>query len=174
MSIEEIRYAGVIASSILFIACVIFDLYKKKIPNQLIFPAMLIAFGWCVYLCTLNFWSGGLRFILFLAIFAFGASGLIGLGDIKLFMTLALLNPPTHILLSIAVAAILLVIVQLIKDPKKTWEKVKFSLFCLQTNTTAAMPKPEESKEKEQIPFVPYMALAYCIVYWGGRLFQCI
>lgn len=162
------------ATAILLLICSICDMLTERIPNKIIFPAMLISLGWCIYIFTVDAWSGGLRLLLCIAIFAFGALDLIGLGDIKVFMALALLNPPVKTLLSIAIGAIVFVVVQVIFFPKETWSRINFSIISLQSNNTKAIPKLKESDAKNKFQFVPCLMFGYGTLIIGGVLFGCI
>lgn len=162
------------ATAILLLVCSICDMVMERIPNKVIFPAMLISLGWCIYIVTTNAWSGGLRLLLCIAIFAFGALDLIGLGDIKVFMTMALLNHPVTTLLSIAVGAVAFVLVQMVSAPKETWNRIRFSLLSVRLHATKAIPKLEESTAEKRFQFVPCLMAGYGILILGGVLLKCV
>lgn len=162
------------ATAILLLICSICDMLTEKIPNKIIFPAMAISFGWCIYNITLCTWLGLIRLMLCIAIFAFGALELIGLGDIKVFMTMALLNSPIVTLLSIALGAIVFIVVQILFSPKKTLERINYSIFSLRLHNTKAIPKYGESAAENKFQFVPCLMFGYGILILGGVLFKCI
>ena len=151
-----------IISLILLLLASIIDVKTKKIPNMLTFPAILLGIIWIFYtsISTHIFTEMIFRLVLFVLIFFFGMTGLIGLGDIKLFMALSLLNSPFVLLSSIAIAGFLLVIVKLVQNPNETKQKMFSGIMMVRTKHIQKIDKDNNNT----VAFAPYITTSYLII----------
>ena len=148
-------------SALLLIVASIFDIKTGKIPNWLVVLFAAIAIGsFILSLILLADYTIFYRLILVIAVFLFGALRLIGLGDIKLIMVLALLNHPVTILLAVALACACVVCYALLKNPSQTRLQILSSLEILRTRST------KNATKNFRVPFAPALAIGYCVI--GG------
>jgi len=153
-------------SVVVLIVASIFDIKTRRIPNWLNFSAMLVSIGLSLWGVFGDEGSAQylVRFLLFISIFFFGSLRLMGMGDIKLLMALALLNTPLQLLLAIACGAVMLVGFSLLRNGRKTIERVRYSLI---TVSERQIPKPVED---ELIPFAPYLTAGYILISLIGGI----
>ena len=166
MAIPKLFWAEVALSAIVLVIATAFDLKKGQIPNVIVFPAMALAFALSVVgVCVKGFsWGYFSRYILTASVFFFGILRLMGMGDIKLIMTLSLCNSPLTIFAMLAVGAVLLVAVQAIKAPKETSDQIHYTLTTI---SAGALPK---ARNKKTIPFAPYLLMGYVAMQVAGGL----
>ncbi len=121
------------------------DIRTRRIPNWLTFAAAITG----LILTYIMDWREGIvRTIAVTAVFFAGATGCLGLGDLKLFMALTALQGVLPSLISIFIASCALLIVKVIKG------KYAVDMRRLRDADRAA--------EGERVPFAPYMLLGYC------------
>lgn len=100
----------------------IIDNKTSKIPNYISFPFIMMGFLWCLMFDITNVWSSLLAVI---GLFFFGMLGLMGIGDIKLLMGIALFCDYKVMLLTIIFSLLLLAITEFISAPKNTVDVIK-------------------------------------------------
>lgn len=134
-----------------------FDVITRKIPNWITFPAMLLGIGYSIYAREAII----AKIALVLFFFMFGALRYMGMGDIKLIMTLILLENPFLACLSVVVAAILAVITaECIKQGN-----TRNGLFVL--NAAMISKTLPKAREGARIPFAPCLLIGYLITKIG-------
>ena len=101
-----------------------FDWQKQIIPNGIVFPAIA---GVLVYqlICSRNDLPGSLFSLAIL--FVFGMTGIINMGDLKLWMLLAITLGFLPSALVLLCGLVLLTGYALIKEPKDNLSRLKFS-----------------------------------------------
>lgn len=154
--------AGLACSLILLATSCIVDIKTQRIPNWLVLSGLVAAIGITLYCCICyGIWLTALiRVVLFVCIFLFGMTRLIGMGDIKLLMVLSLLNEPVLLLLSVALACAILVVFQLIAKGKTAKDKVYMGMIMVLTKRKMNIEKTADNT----IPFAPYLLMGYVIV----------
>lgn len=158
----------IVICAALLLICTITDLKDRKIYNSVVFPVMLVGFLWVIAVSIAASYANLGRLLVFVGVFMFGATGLIGLGDIKLCMALSLLTPPIILLIVILAAEILLLTTQFLWAPAKTLEKVQVGLYAFRTR---GLSKLKKNVATEGIPFAPFLAISYYAVIAGGFIY---
>lgn|GEM_PF-702626 len=148
-------------SVILLIAASVADVRTKTIPNKITFPAMAIGLA-CILISaiTLHYYIAlVLRLVLFVLVFLFGMTGLIGLGDIKLIMALSLLNYPIIVLITVIAACVLLILIEVLLKPRETNRKITTGIVMVMTKRITKITKDN----KETVAFAPFLFFGYLI-----------
>ena len=154
--------SGLILSLLLLGPATYWDIREKRVPNFIVFPGIVAGLGLLVLKCI---YYGSLRvgisnLVLFVLLFLFGMTGLLGLGDIKLLMALALVNEPITLLIGIALACILIVVIQVIKEGKRILPKIWAGFGMILTKKLVSV-----AKNGDAIPFVPYFLIAFLVTF---------
>ena len=131
------------------------DVKEKKIPNWVTFPGMFIGL----------FLSGDFNEVLWkviglILIFFFGMLGLMGLGDIKLWMATCALTGFLQSCAIVIVAEILFLVAGYVRNRQETHNLFKLTLFDM------FYSKKVNFVEQNAYAFAPYMfisSIAYCI-----------
>ena len=133
MTEQMILEASVMGFTLMsFITACIYDIHTRKIPNILTFGS----------------WQEGIvRTLAITALFFVGATGCLGLGDLKLVMALTALQGVLPTLITLFIASSALLIVKVIKG------RYKVDMRRLKDADKAA--------EGEKVPFAPYMLVGY-------------
>lgn len=149
---------------VILTAASITDIKTKKIPNICTVPAYVIGL---VFACLISLREMGLRFVgsaIFFMIFAV-VFQVMGAGDVKLCMALIALCGIKTAMITVLIAACLMILYAVIKNRKNAISKLKNGAVALQTHTT------EQIKEtSERIPFAPYLLAGYIITSVGRIL----
>ena len=146
MTVEMIIQLAVIGYTFVVMAvAATLDIRTRKIPNWLTFAAAVTGLFFTYFI---DWREGIVRTIAITAVFFAGATGCLGLGDLKLFMALTALQGLLPSLISIFIASCSLLIVKVIKG------RYAVDMRRLKDSDKAA--------EGEKVPFAPYMLLGYC------------
>lgn len=133
------------------IAATIFDVKTRRIPNILTFPMIL-----CGLLATI-FLRPEMLFMSIIGIiisFFFSFIPGIGMGDIKLIMGLCFYINPIHVMLSLALASVLVFVRYTIKYP-----------WSIGTLIAALYPRaPEEKSAGNSVVFAPYLLISTLVI----------
>lgn len=151
-----------LALSLLILAIFsVVDQSTKRVPNAAVFSFMALSVVCLIIRECLIFQPSLLipRIVLFILLFFFGMTGLIGLGDIKLLMTLSLLNDPIRILLAVFIACVLVVIYAVVKSPRQTINRLQSFLQLFYLTKSAK----KSTTNRMRIAFIPYIAIGYVI-----------
>ena len=146
----------IILLSILIIASIC-DIRTQKIPNILILIGLILGF---LQLRNAGEWIIGAFFIILL--FFFSITGLIGNGDIKLWMVVSLFTGVLNSCFLMVLAIICFMIYGLFRYKKAAMRTYIDSLLLLQT-------KQPLKKDGIKIPFAPFMLCGYlilCLLLW--------
>lgn len=106
---------------LILVIAAIWDYFYRKIPNWLICLGLII--GWLFSTCSIPE-----RILSLLALFIIGMFGLMGMGDIKLWMVIALFLGFIDSCYLMGLAALLLILHQFIKNWKNTMNILAISL----------------------------------------------
>ena len=101
------------------------------------------------------------RLLLIIGLFTFGYLRIIGMGDIKAFMVLALLNDPLIVIASIFTACIFVILRAIIASPKE--QAAKLADFTQMLLITRSVKKISSSGKR--VPFMPYLFASYITVW---------
>lgn len=116
------NWITIVISLVVAALAAIWDIRTRKIPNFLTFPAML--FG-IIYACTMGTEIGLERILLLIVLFMIGASNLFGIGDLKLIMAIGALNGTLCMGITVAFAALLIIIWDAITHWREAWIDIK-------------------------------------------------
>ena len=106
---------------LILVIAAIWDYFHRKIPNWLICLGLII--GWLFSTCSIPE-----RILSLLALFIIGMFGLMGMGDIKLWIVIALFLGFIDSCYLMGLAALLLILHQFIKNWKNTMNILTISL----------------------------------------------
>lgn len=106
---------------LILVIAAIWDYFYRKIPNWLICLGLII--GWLFSTCSIPE-----RILSLLALFIIGMFGLMGMGDIKLWIVIALFLGFIDSCYLMGLAALLLILHQFIKNWKNTMNILTISL----------------------------------------------
>lgn len=109
------------------IAAVI-DFKTGRIPNYLTFPSIL--FG-VIYAYLLEPGNGFERLLLLIILFVIGGFNIFGMGDLKLVMAIGALNGTLCLGITVALAAILVIVADLIRHRQNAWIDIHAGLKAL-------------------------------------------
>ena len=158
----KIRLFEIAISLVILAVFSIIDFQTKRVPNIIIFPVMGMTAIFLIFREVLSFqpFSLVMRLVLLGLLFIFGMTGIIGIGDIKLLMTLALLNDPLYILFTTFLACVGVLLTTILKAPKQTMKNLRsfVQMICITRSADASVTN------KIEIPFVPYIMAGYLIV----------
>ena len=136
---------------LILVIAAIWDYFYRKIPNWLICLGLII--GWLFSTCSIPE-----RILSLLALFIIGMFGLMGMGDIKLWMVIALFLGFIDSCYLMGLAALLLILHQFIKNWKNTMNILTISLkdFWL--------TKKIRIFDQISYAFSPYILISYVIL----------
>lgn len=150
---------------LLFLAvAAVWDARTRTIPNRLTFPFIIIGL---VFTCLTAPEDLLIKAVFLAALFLFGMSGLIGLGDIKLVMGLGVLDRPEIALCSVAIASLLLLAGHFIRRPSGPPLRLRNGFIYLLLKT----PAPQRTRDNS-VPFAPYLLAAYILLQGGILLWN--
>lgn len=154
--------SGLILSLLLLAPATYWDIKEKRVPNFIVFPGMAVGLSLLVLKCIYDgsILSGIENLGLFVLLFLFGMTGLLGLGDIKLLMALSLVNDPVTLLLSIALACLLIVFVQIVKQGRKIIAKLWAGFGMILTKKLTPV-----ARNADTVPFVPYFLITFLVTF---------
>lgn len=123
--------ATIAASVFVAVIATVCDCRTGRIPNLLTFPAMLsgLVYAFVQY----GIGTGIERCVLLIILFLIGALSLVGMGDLKLMMALGALNGLQCLAVTVLIAALLLLSVEIVRHRKETWLDIKAGLHSLLT-----------------------------------------
>ena len=144
------------------IPAAIIDAKTMRIPNLITFPSIIAGIT-----LTAVFNTGGLFQCVaaLVALFLFGATGLVGLGDIKLLMVVASTCGIMFTIITIGIAAIALLMKELITDFKQTCSYIVQGLLLIISRSMS-----NTDKEGKKVPMAVYILIGY-ICAFTGRVF---
>ena len=148
------------------IPAAVIDIKSKRIPNIITFPAMIIGITLTSIFNTQHLAQ---CVIMMVALFLFGATGLMGLGDIKLLMAVASTSGIMFTITVIGAAVALLLIKELISDFKHTCVEIKTGLFLVATGNTS-----NADANSKKAPMAAYILAGYLITLAGWVFFNVI
>lgn len=155
MDIRSVISIVMLLSLLLIASC--YDKKTMKIPNWISLTGIIT--GIC--LCT-SINQVGYRCIAIVFIFFFGMLGLMGMGDLKLWMMISTLIGFTESCFIVAGAALILLIHQMIRNRKKASQTIRLTIFSFIYNRKII------EFEQTGYPFAPYLmfsCILYCIYY---------
>lgn len=150
-------FARLIIAAIVLIVAAIFDFFKQRIPNFITFPAFFV--GLILMCITDDLHTILINIICVLAIFLFGATGILGLGDIKLLMALTVLYGWSSTLISFALASVILLIFTSIVNPIETW------IYITKFFRRAKREKVPFNKKSTKYVLAPFLLLGAIITF---------
>lgn len=158
---QELQLYEIAISMLILAVFSVIDYDTKKVPNIAIFSFMGIGAVFLIVRECLVFQpvSLVLRLTLFVLLFLFGMTGLIGLGDIKLLMTLSLLNNPLRILSAVFIACILVIVYSVVKSPRQTINRLQSFLQLFYLTKSAQ----KSATNRTRIAFIPFIAIGYVV-----------
>lgn len=151
MDIRSAISIAMLLTLLLIASC--YDKKTMKIPNWISLTGVIT--GIC--LCT-SMHQVGYRFIAIVFIFFFGMLGLMGMGDLKLWMMISTLTGFTESCFIVAGAGLTLLIHQVIRNRKMASQTIRLTIFSFIYNRKII------EFEQEGYPFAPYMMLS-CTFY---------
>lgn len=165
---KEILFAGitgwdvvsVILTLVILIWCAIEDKKSLIIPNYITFPGILIGTVLCVI--SKGFCEMGLRFIAVAVLFLLFMIRLLSGGDIKLLMTITMLEGILPMLITLIVGNVILLLAAFIRNKDEAISAIRDGLFLVNgwTNTTYY---PENCRKVALAPYLLYGFIAYYI-----------
>lgn len=158
---KTVLIISVLCGATLLIAASISDIKTKKIPNMYTVPAYLIGLALAY---TISLREMGLRFVgsaIFFVIFAVIIQAM-GAGDVKLCMALITICGIKPAMITLLIAAVLMILCGVIKNRKNAISKIKNGAVALQTHSTKQI-----KETSERIPFAPYLLAGYLITSAG-------
>jgi prepilin signal peptidase PulO-like enzyme (type II secretory pathway) len=151
MIAAELAPAGVAGLATLVAAVI--DARQKRIPNFVTFPAMVLS-GVAVLAVSPASLPGHLLTAVVTAVL--GASGVMGMGDVKLFMVISIATGAFHTALTAGGAAVLLLVCEFVMYPASTSAYMLTGVRALVTFDLGGA-----DKEGAKVPFAPYVAAAF-------------
>lgn len=127
--------------------CSYTDLKTGKIRNKTVFPMILMG----LLLCNDHRLLMG-RVLGIIFIFFFGMTGLLGMGDLKLWMGICSFLGFLHSSYAVIIGAFLLIVYAVCKERYKAWEVVRTTIFHALFNRKFV--KPEDQKGYRMAPFL--------------------
>lgn len=163
--LTTIQIVRVCIALVCLIIASINDLKTRRVPNALTFP--MIIFGLLLNVCC----SPDrliVSFVLFVICFVFAVMPGVGMGDVKLLMGMGMFLSATNVMLELALASILVLVVQFIKYPHLT-------VLTVITRRLRPVSKAEAASKdiSNSIPFAPYL-LAAAIIIEGATIVAAI
>lgn len=140
----------IVVSVVVAVIATICDFQAGKIPNLLTFPAM--AAGLVHAFACHGMGTGLERCFLLIILFLFGGLSLMGMGDLKLLMAFGTLNGALCLAITVFVAALLLLAVEVLRHRKETWLDIKAGLHSLLT-----LKFSSELGTGRKVKFAPYL-----------------
>ena len=140
----------------------VWDIRFRRIPNAVTLPAIIVG-----GLMTVVWYNNTIlvTLIALVVLFFLGSIHLMGQGDIKLIMAITAICGVSVALISTGLAAIFIIIVQLVLHFNETVSDMKISLQALLKNNLKKIDQDGRS-----VPFAPYILAGYfCIMCY--RLF---
>ena len=148
---------------IAIVPATIMDQNTSKIPNLITFPFIVAGLAMTAIFNT----SFILQCILtVVALFLFGALGLMGLGDIKLLMVIASTCGAWLTVTTIAIASIILLLKELVCDFRNTYLDVVQTVQALFGQNNFSVKKPGK-----KMPFAIYILMGYALSLVGRLVF---
>lgn len=133
----------------------IWDIRTGKIPNFLTFPSML--FG-TIYACAMGTETGLERILLLVVLFVIGSSNIFGMGDLKLIMAIGALNGIFCIGITVAFAAFMVIIMDVIRNRQKAWIDIKAGYRSL-----SELKFDKRYGTERSVKFAPYLFVGLVI-----------
>lgn len=131
------------------------DFRTGKVPNFLTFPAMLFGVVYAYFGGTGN---GLERILLLIVLFVIGGIHIFGMGDLKLIMAIGALNGILCIGITVASAAILVIIVDSIRHRQEAWIDIKAGFRSL-----SELRFDKSYGTKRSVKFAPYLFVGLVI-----------
>lgn len=126
------------------------DWKTGRIPNLLTFPAMFLGIGYTLW--NQGAVNGMNRCLVLILLSFVGMTTLFGMGDLKLVMAFFALGGGRFMLTAVAIAAVLLLAVQLVRHKRETMMDIKagiWNLFTLRLDKTLGTGR--------KVKFAPYL-----------------
>lgn len=164
MPFTENQFYSILLCLPALIICAVFDLKCRKVPNAITLPLML-----CGLLLTALTELLLLPYKLLFAscLFFFGMTGLLGLGDIKLLMSLGLAWKPEYALFSAALSSLFIFLHHIIRKQTGLRPLLQRSCLCL-----LRLRPTQERTNDNSVPFAPYLLFSYILIQGGLLLWQ--
>lgn len=148
------------------------DFVCRRIPNYITIPFFIVGLILTGLVAPLDYI---VKITAALAVFLFGMTGLLGLGDIKLIMALCVIWNPIYVMCAILVVSMLIVVVDYVKKPSLARPSlmVFLSLELMRAREyLAGRRKPCEKNKENSVPFSFYMLISYIFVQGGLLLWR--
>lgn len=154
--LTTLQIVRVCIALICLIIASITDLKTRRVPNALTFP-MIIAGLLLNVFCSPDRLI--VSFVLLAICFIFAVMPGVGMGDVKLLMGMGMFLSATNVMLELALASILVLVVQFIKYPHLT-------VLTVITHRLRPVSKAEAAGKdiSNSIPFAPYLLTAAIII----------
>ena len=141
------------------IPATVVDIRTMRIPNAITFPLMSLGIAATAIFNTANLSQ---CIIAMAALFLFGATGLVGLGDIKLLMVVASTCGIMFTIVTIGIAAITLLVKELITDYKQTRGYIAQGLFMIVRCNMSMI-----DRGGKKVPMAIYILIGYACAFAG-------
>lgn len=151
MDIRSVISIAVLLTLLLIASC--YDKKTMKIPNWISLTGLIT--GIC--LCT-SIYQVGYRFVAIVFIFFFGTLGLMGMGDLKLWMMISMFTGFTVSCFIVAGGAGILIVHQLICDRKNAGQTMRLAVTSFIVNRKLI------EFEQKKYAFAPYLFCS-CLIY---------
>lgn len=142
---------GAVSAAVVCLAAAILDIKTEKIPNKLTFTAIIIGLIMTALLKPFTSLAASVFFIA--ALFFLGMSSFIGLGDIKLLMTITALGGCKMCVISFIVGVLCLCACASIFNPIETYIYIQKMLQRLR------FKRQKINKESTKYKFAPFLFL---------------
>jgi Flp pilus assembly protein protease CpaA len=159
----EISYAELLAGTVI-LASVGFDIATRKIPNAVTFLGMTAGIFYTVFFTGDVFLYNLMSMFI---IFAFGFFGVMGMGDLKLFMATASFLGIMSTSVVMFFAATLLVLTDFLRHPKKTFAAIQNTVYSFFV-PEAVLPGPYFAS----YPFAPFIFAGFVLRHFSGEVFN--
>jgi Flp pilus assembly protein protease CpaA len=148
----------IFAIIILFV-CSVIDYKTRRVPNKLTFPLIAIGIILSIIIDSSSFFLSCCASLIFLLM---GFLPCIGMGDIKLLVGLSWYFNPYLVMISLAVASILVVAHRLILYPHLTFYQI-----LTRGLKPVKLQDIEEKNASNSVAFAPYLLFAFFLVQGG-------
>lgn len=137
----------------------VIDHRTRRVPNVLTFPMMITGLLFNIFLSPYRLPEIGATLLICLL---FGLLPGVGMGDIKLLMGMSIYLSGINTMLALALASVLVLAVQFIREPKAT-------LWMVFLRRLKPVSKEEASYKSDwnSVPFAPYLLCSIILIEGG-------